>query len=224
MPADGVYPGAITNATDEAAMNPDASCVGAGNDGGNSVWRLIDLDANGTVTIDLAGSDFNTILTVLRIDGGGSSLTEVACNDDFGGPSQTSRVSVALLASADYLVRVTGFQGATGGTLRYTVTGVGPAPVAGEPGPAGAATALLAPAPNPTPGTTTLRVALAEAGEVDLAVYDLLGRRVATLAAGARPAGTTEATWDATGAPAGVYVARLRVGGRTFTRRLTVAR
>jgi hypothetical protein len=40
-------------------------------------------------------------------------------------------------------------------------------------------------------------------------VYDLLGRKVATLADGVFEAGSYSATWDASGFAAGTYLARL---------------
>ena len=80
-------------------------------------------------------------------------------------------------------------------------------------------TALAAPFPNPSAGTATLAFTLAESAEVTLTAYDALGRRVATLAAGMRPAGSHEATWGA-GLPAGVYVVRLTVGAEAWTCKL----
>ena len=42
-------------------------------------------------------------------------------------------------------------------------------------------------------------------------VYDILGRRVAMLFEGTAPAGTQTATWDASNAASGTYLARLTV-------------
>jgi len=46
---------------------------------------------------------------------------------------------------------------------------------------------------------------------VNLKVYDVLGREVATLVDGARAAGVHTAHWDASSMPSGVYIYRLRV-------------
>jgi len=59
---------------------------------------------------------------------------------------------------------------------------------------------VQAPAPNPFRDRTTLRYALPEAQEVTVAVFDLLGRRVQTLAAGRQEAGTHRVSWRGTGA------------------------
>ncbi len=84
-------------------------------------------------------------------------------------------------------------------------------------------TALAAPYPNPSAGAATLSFTLAESAEVTLTVYDVLGRRVVTLAEGQQAAGEHEVTFGA-GLPAGVYVVRLTVGEETWTERVTLAR
>ena len=81
--------------------------------------------------------------------------------------------------------------------------------------------------PNPTADGLTIRYHTPEAVEVDLAVFDLLGRRVAVLAQGIRPAGPQEAAWDgrtdAGGVAApGVYVVRLQAGAQAAAQRVTV--
>lgn len=71
--------------------------------------------------------------------------------------------------------------------------------------------------PNPFNPATTIRYALPAAAEVHLAVYDALGRRVQVLVDGPRAAGWHEAAFRAEGLPSGLYLYRLRAGGRTRT-------
>jgi hypothetical protein len=78
--------------------------------------------------------------------------------------------------------------------------------------------------PNPTRGQATVEYALPEAREVTLEVYDVLGRRVATLADGEKPAGRHEASLEARRLPSGVYFGRLEAGGETRTQKITVVR
>ncbi|HIL58420.1 MAG TPA: T9SS type A sorting domain-containing protein, partial [Rhodothermales bacterium] len=61
-------------------------------------------------------------------------------------------------------------------------------------------------------------------GAVRLAVYDLLGREVAVLAEGTRPAGAHTARFDSRALAAGAYLVRLDAGGQSATRRLTVVK
>ena len=78
--------------------------------------------------------------------------------------------------------------------------------------------------PNPVSEGGTVRVTLAEAGRVRVAVVDVLGREVAVLADGERSAGEHAVALGAERLPAGVYVVRLTVGRETAVRRVTVVR
>jgi hypothetical protein len=78
--------------------------------------------------------------------------------------------------------------------------------------------------PNPFNPSTTIRYALPEPAEVELTVYDVLGRTIRELASGTQPAGTYEVTFDATGLPSGVYFYRLQAGDYVETKRMVVAK
>jgi murein DD-endopeptidase MepM/ murein hydrolase activator NlpD len=98
----------------------------------------------------------------------------------------------------------------------------------GDP-PASGAQIALAVVPNPARGATAFTFDLASPGRVELAIYDLAGRRVRALADGAREAGRHVARWDgrdASGrlAPPGLYVARLATQRDTRNTRFVVAR
>jgi hypothetical protein len=97
------------------------------------------------------------------------------------------------------------------------------------PPPAPTATRLLTPWPQPFRGSVTIRYDLAEAAEVNLAVFDLRGRRVADLWQGPRSANRYETSWDGcdTGGrpvPSGVYFLRMDAGGMVRLRRIVRAR
>jgi hypothetical protein len=80
----------------------------------------------------------------------------------------------------------------------------------------------LAPAyPNPFSQSATVEFTLPEADEVELAVYDVLGRQFEVLLHGTQPAGFHQVTWDGANAPNGMYVVRLQsAGGPTLVRTL----
>lgn len=115
----------------------------------------------------------------------------------------------------------------TTGALTYTalaplstcVTGVEPPVHATAPG--------LVVSPQPTRGPLRLRFTLPTAGRVAIAVYDVAGRRLATLAEGTYAPGEHAVDGDLSSAPgaprtAGVRYVRLTWEGRTITRAVVV--
>lgn len=85
--------------------------------------------------------------------------------------------------------------------------------------------ALLSPQPNPTTGTIDLQFAIPTEGRVRLEIYDLRGRRVATLRDGWEAAGLHRAVWtEGQDLPSGVYFARLELDGASRTRRIILTR
>lgn len=93
------------------------------------------------------------------------------------------------------------------------------APAPGTP----AHLALAAPFPNPASGPFTVRFALPVAGAANLALYDVAGARVATLADGEFAAGEQHVTWNGLGATgrrpaAGLYWLRLEAAGERVSR------
>ena len=91
-------------------------------------------------------------------------------------------------------------------------------------GPAASVLALSA-APNPSRGATRIALTLPAAGPVDIAVYDVGGRAVRTLASGWLPAGVHEFAWDGVArdgrrAPSGLYFLRAHGGQAVLERKL----
>lgn len=83
--------------------------------------------------------------------------------------------------------------------------------------------------PNPFSDATTIHFTLPESTPATLNIYDLMGRKVATLINGHHTAGTHEIRWDGRddgGArlASGLYLVRLKAGERVQTSRLTIVR
>jgi hypothetical protein len=78
--------------------------------------------------------------------------------------------------------------------------------------------------PNPATSLTRIEYALPTAGEVSLTVYDLAGRRVATLVSGEQAAGRHAVGWEVADIPSGVYLYRLETTEGTLTRRAVISR
>ena len=90
------------------------------------------------------------------------------------------------------------------------------AAVATEPVELPASTVLSAPFPNPFHDRTTFRLTLPAPEWTTVAVYDLLGRRVALLHEGFLPSGTPQSfTFDPAALPSGTYL--LRATAETFS-------
>jgi hypothetical protein len=78
--------------------------------------------------------------------------------------------------------------------------------------------------PNPAGRRATVEYALPEAREVTLQVYDVLGRRVATLAEGRKKAGRHTTQLETGRLSSGVYFGRLEAGEQIRTQKITVVR
>jgi hypothetical protein len=76
--------------------------------------------------------------------------------------------------------------------------------------------------PNPFVSRTTLRFALPERTEVDLAIYDVGGRLVQRLLRQPMEPGQHEVAWDARGVASGTYFVKFTAGTYTGTRRVVL--
>ncbi|MCP3681849.1 MAG: T9SS type A sorting domain-containing protein [bacterium] len=81
---------------------------------------------------------------------------------------------------------------------------------------------LLGNYPNPFNATTTIQFDLEKESQVSLDVYDILGRKVTTLAEGVHQAGEHKVNWDASTYSSGVYFYKLTTNDKTFTKRMTL--
>lgn len=112
-----------------------------------------------------------------------------------------------------------------GGTRNFLVSFAGPLAV----GARGGLSLAVSAEPNPTRGPSAIRFALPQAASASLAIYDLQGRLVRTLASGRMAAGAHAVAWDGctlAGRPAasGVYFAKLATRGSEVVARMVVLR
>ncbi len=139
---------------------------------------------------------------------GGQSL--VAAIPDGGGGAIAAWADTRGAQPAVYAQRVANV-GTLGGDV---VVGVPPAPP-------GAGLALGA-APNPAFDRMRFRFTQLVPGRVDLAVYDVRGRRMAVVTSGDFGAGEHDVPWNVHGLGAGVYLARLHTARGDAARRIVV--
>ncbi len=76
--------------------------------------------------------------------------------------------------------------------------------------------------PNPFNNATTIQFTLPAPAEVELGVYDLVGRRVAQVEEGRMPAGEQQIRWEAKALPSGSYWLRLQVNKQIKTQRMVL--
>ena len=87
------------------------------------------------------------------------------------------------------------------------------------------AIALGQPYPNPFNSTAMIPLELSASARVELSVFDVLGRRVATLLdGGALNAGSHRIAWNAENVAAGVYFVRLQAAGEMQTQKILLVK
>jgi hypothetical protein len=75
----------------------------------------------------------------------------------------------------------------------------------------------LSNSPNPFNASTSIQFNLAEAAEVRIDIYDILGRKIETVFSGEKSAGIHQLAWNAEKLPSGIYFYRLQAGKFTET-------
>jgi hypothetical protein len=76
--------------------------------------------------------------------------------------------------------------------------------------------------PNPFNPSTTITYHLSKRSTVSLDIFDAAGRKVANLAAGAKPAGTSRVQFDGSSLPSGIYFYRLLTRDNVQTKKLVL--
>ena len=78
--------------------------------------------------------------------------------------------------------------------------------------------------PNPFTSGTTIRYDVPREAFVNLTVYDMAGRKVATLVSGQQQAGAHQVHLDGRNLASGVYLYRLEANGQVAHGRITLVR
>jgi hypothetical protein len=82
--------------------------------------------------------------------------------------------------------------------------------------------ALNANYPNPFNPRTVINYEISAISDVDLSIYDMNGRKVATLVDGSKPAGYYKVDWDASQYSSGIYFYRLQTDGFVDTKKMVL--
>jgi len=76
--------------------------------------------------------------------------------------------------------------------------------------------------PNPASRLSYVGFQLSESGHVKLDVFDMSGRKIATLVNGHRAKDNHIVTWNTSGVPNGMYFCRLTAGNQSSTVKLII--
>jgi hypothetical protein len=192
--------------------------IGGGTGPGSAGWReTIRFDFPAGATAIGASSDWtgsNTTLTAYRADG--SVITSVT--GDQGAFFGIAEPGIA------YAVWKWNYDEGAGGFSLDNVTFSPAVSAVHDPGASPLPEGAVA-EPNPFDAGTSIRWSLPAPARVRVGVYDLGGRRVASLLDEERPAGAGSVHWDARddrgrAVPAGVYFVRVGVPGGATSRRI----
>lgn len=74
--------------------------------------------------------------------------------------------------------------------------------------------------PNPFNPSTKIKFSIAERSNVTLKVFDVLGRQIAVLLNETKPAGSYEASFDASKLASGLYIYQLNAGNNTISKKM----
>jgi len=76
--------------------------------------------------------------------------------------------------------------------------------------------------PNPFNPTTTISYELPQQSDVQITIYNLLGKQVTTLLSETQDAGLQSIQWNATNVPSGMYFYQIRAGDYVQTRKMVL--
>jgi subtilisin family serine protease len=231
----GSFPWTVTGPTSNTALLRVTAKDAAGNQGvdlSDAVWAIADQPVS-TVVSEFRAEPIDQGVRLVWAFADPSTFTRVALEraDATTGPwseidadlSQENGATVAVDASAlaghtyFYRLAVTYRNGATDAFGPLSAT-------AGRP----ITEFALSPiSPNPTDGKALIEYAVPQRSDVTVAMFDLQGRQIATLASGSHPPGRYQVTWsgdvDGAHAHAGVYFVRLVSPRFSQTRRVVVS-
>ncbi|NUN68482.1 MAG: T9SS type A sorting domain-containing protein, partial [Bacteroidetes bacterium] len=147
----------------------------------------------------------------------GGSFNKIAFVDGHGttnAPQSYSYVDASAAAKASYRLKQIDRDGKFTYSQTVEVNGTGAASSFG----------LGQNYPNPFNPATSIQYHIPVSGSVSLKVYDMLGKEVAVLVNGVRPAGENTASFNAATLPSGMYFYTLRAANFTATKKMMLVK
>lgn len=199
-------------------------------------WRGVYADGDVCTSVDATSSGFFLSGYYYDHDGmqfqmvvvqASTSGTETG-SAELGGALWEFPGAVASVGNGDYVVAGSSTSFGAGGYDWYVVRGNTSSPTTGV-GDTPTARVTLSAAPNPFNPQTRITFTMPAPGPARLSVYDVAGRRIATLVDGPVAAGATTITWrgvtdNGRTVASGVYFARLQTAGSQAVYKLVVTK
>ena len=123
-----------------------------------------------------------------------------------------------LLVHGGYIYAAMGESGNLGGAWRITIPGTTSVELIDNGIPNDFV--LMQNYPNPFNPSTNIEFMIPQTGQVELKIYDLLGREVSTLTNEVMSPGTYKVSWDASELSSGIYFSRLVYGGNQIVKQM----
>lgn len=103
-----ILPGSVTGSTIQATIEPgeNLSCGSSKMD--KTVWFKVIPNASGSIIATTNGSNFDTVLAIYT-GSSLSNLSQLACNDDSGGITNTSRLFQMVTGEQTYYIQLGGY-------------------------------------------------------------------------------------------------------------------
>ena len=173
--------------------------------------------SEGDVAVDFAGAaEGDYAVWVYAMRGQRGELIAMELRADNAGQVQAADVDSAAV--------IVGRASPTGGDFALAARYVTPTVVAMQTEERAGASDLAPAYPNPANSAVNLPFRLSREADVELAIYNVLGQRMALLVAERLGAGQHLAHWSGDLAASGAYWAVLKAGEETRTRRLMLVR
>jgi hypothetical protein len=135
----------------------------------------------------------------------------------YDGDSLSIDYPTALVVDKFENIFITGMFGYRFATMKFVQTG---SDIENDHTPLPENSLLSSAYPNPFNSQTTIQYSLPVQVDVTIDIFDILGRKIAAIVEGIKPAGRHRAIWDAAGQSSGIYFYRIQAGDLVETKRM----
>jgi len=78
--------------------------------------------------------------------------------------------------------------------------------------------------PNPIAEKTTISYTLEKEADIEISVFDILGKKIESIDNGIKPIGRHKIVWDASSVTSGIYFIQLKTGNQTINKKVIISK